>query len=59
MTRKDVAWWVGVFVVLAELTAIAAYPDEAVVIVRNVYLTCWKYLPVPEGVDPPTYHAER
>jgi len=59
MTRKDVAWWIGVFVVLAELTAIAAYPDEAVTIVRNVYLTCWKYLPLPEGVDPPIYHAER
>src|SRR4029079_15834638 len=47
MTRKDVAWWIGVCVVLAELTAIAAYPDEAVTIVRNVYLTCWKYLPLP------------
>ena len=46
-------------VVLAELTTFAAYPDEAVTIVRNVYLTCWKYLPRPEGVDPPTYYAER
>ena len=59
MTRRDVAWWVGVIVLTAEVTVIAAYPDEALAIARNVYLTCWKYLPLPEGVDPPTYKAER
>ena len=59
MTRRDVAWWMTIIVVTAEITVIAAYPDEALAVAREVYLTCWKYLPVPEGVERPTYRPEQ
>ena len=58
MTRKEVVWWTTVIFLTAEITVIAAYPDEALAIVRKVYLACWEYMPVPDGVERPTYHAE-
>jgi len=59
MTRKDVAWWMTVIFLTAEITVIAAYPDDALAIVRKVYLTCWDLMPVPDGVDRPTYRGEQ
>jgi hypothetical protein len=59
MTRRDAAWWVAVIFMTAEMTMIAAYPDEALAIVRKAYQTCWKYLPLPEGAEAPSVVVDR